>query len=217
MRRKAKAKHWNCSLFSYSPTKKEEIECHKYLQTIKFWFTERKANKLWVMIWGCRGLQALHDFYLSCVFQYLDSLKYIQNRLCRVFWSYLACTELFLLSLIKYQHGLHRHLCNCKTIWVCCNYWLHTHTRVPLLHSFLNLIMFTDDPLATHKNRDKYLHNCLYCEQHSHRALIHCLVPKIVSNSQEAAYSSGFPLLALHKQITENEWGKLKTMEFKDN
>lgn len=85
-----------------------------------------------------------------------------------------------------------------------------THTRVPLLHSFLNLIMFTDDPLATHKNRDKYLHNCLYCEQHSHRVLIHCLVPKIVSNSQEAAYSSGFPLLALQKQITENGWGKAK-------
>lgn len=31
------------------------------------------------MIRGCRGLQALHDFYLSCVFQYLDSLKYIHN------------------------------------------------------------------------------------------------------------------------------------------
>lgn len=31
------------------------------------------------MIWGCRGLQTLHDFYLSRVFQYLDSLKHIQN------------------------------------------------------------------------------------------------------------------------------------------
>lgn len=93
-----------------------------------------------------------------------------------------------------------------------------THTRVPPLHSFLNLIMFTDDPLATHKNRTKYLHNCLYCEQHSRWASIHCLVPQVVSKSQEAAYSSELPLLALHKQLTDNGWKiTTKSMEFKDN
>lgn len=138
-----------------------------------------------------------------CVSVFRFTQVHSEHRFCWVFWRYLPCTELSSLSLIKYQHGLHRHLCNCKTIWVCCNYWLHTLTRVPLLHSFLNLIIFTDDPLATHRN--KHLHNCPYCEQHSHRALIHCLVPKTVSNSQEAAYSSEFPLLALQK-LAANGW-----------
>lgn len=50
------------------------------------------------MIWGCRGLQALHDSYLSCVFHYLDSLKYIQNTDSAEFFEGIRLALSFFLS-----------------------------------------------------------------------------------------------------------------------
>lgn len=112
---------------------------------INDWRLQRSPNTTWFLFVMCVAVSRVTD---------ADS----EQRLCLVFLRYFAsvelppspypnndnldCTGTFVIPILQVQQW--------QNNMVCCNYWLYT--RVTLLQSFLNLIMFTDDPLATHIN-----------------------------------------------------------------